>query len=89
VDETTKKAFSERAARTFSANLKRLRKEKGLTQEDLGSRSGLHRTHIGYLENGARLPWLPTIYLIANALGVDAGLLLAGFSDPRSDQDSK
>jgi transcriptional regulator with XRE-family HTH domain len=82
VDEATKKAFTERAAQTFGANLKRLREEAGFSQEELGSRASLHRTHIGYLENGTRIPRLPTIYLVAEGLEVDAGLLLAGFSAP-------
>jgi transcriptional regulator with XRE-family HTH domain len=85
VDKATKKMFRVGGAQTFASNLKRLRDEKGLSQEALGSRVGLHRTHIGYLENGDRQPWLPTIYLVAAALEVDAGELLAGFEPPPLD----
>jgi transcriptional regulator with XRE-family HTH domain len=89
VDKATKEAVTGRGAQTFAENLKRLREKAGLSQEELGSRAGLHRTHIGYMENGTRGPRLPTIYLVAAALEVDAGLLLAESSLPPSpDQDS-
>ena len=36
--------------KVFSRNLKKYRIEKGLSQEELGHRTGLHRTYISALE---------------------------------------
>jgi transcriptional regulator with XRE-family HTH domain len=41
-------------------------------------RCSLHRTEIGLLERGARVPRIDTVIKIATGLGVDADLLLAG-----------
>lgn len=43
-------------ARRFGANLRRVRKQVDLSQEQLGFQSGLHRTEVGLLERGARVP---------------------------------
>ncbi|HJZ36881.1 MAG TPA: helix-turn-helix transcriptional regulator [Solirubrobacterales bacterium] len=84
MDPEAKREFQERARQVFGDNLRRLRQKAGLSQEALGERAGLHRTHIGYLENGDRLPKLDTIYILAEALDVDAGELLAGFKSSRA-----
>ena len=39
-------------AQRFGENLRRLRKGTGISQEELGLRSELHRTEIGLLERG-------------------------------------
>jgi len=57
-------------ARRFGANLAAARKRSGLSQEDLGFRAGLHRTQIGVLERGARLPRIDTLLKLAGALDV-------------------
>ncbi|ADU15413.1 helix-turn-helix domain protein (plasmid) [Asticcacaulis excentricus CB 48] len=51
-------------------NLKRLRQEKGLTQEVLESRSGLSQQYLSGLERGKRNPTIITVYEISQALGV-------------------
>jgi transcriptional regulator with XRE-family HTH domain len=51
-------------------NAARLRKERGLTQEDLAERCGLSQQYLSGLEQGRRNPTIVTIYEIANALGV-------------------
>lgn len=57
-------------ARRFGENLHSARKQTDLSQEQLGFRAGLHRTEIGLLERGARVPRLDTLVKLASALGV-------------------
>lgn len=66
-----------KVARHFGENLRRLRKEAGISQEQLGFSCSLHRTEIGLLERGARVPRVDTLIKIATALGVriDCALL--------------
>ena len=51
-------------------NFARLRREKGLTQEDVEARSGFSQQYLRGLERGKRNPSVITIYEIAQALGV-------------------
>jgi transcriptional regulator with XRE-family HTH domain len=64
-------------ARRFGENLRRLRLEADISQEELGLRASLHRTEIGLLERGARVPRIDTLIKIASGLGVriDCALL--------------
>jgi len=50
--------------------LQKLRKEKGLTQEELAEKVRVSTTWIGYIETGYRKPNLKMLYKIANALDV-------------------
>jgi transcriptional regulator with XRE-family HTH domain len=51
-------------------NFARLRREKGLTQEDVEARSGYSQQYLSGLERGKRNPSIITVYEIAQALGV-------------------
>lgn len=53
----------------FGTVLRRLREERGMTQEDLAHESGVGRVSIAMMETGKRLPTLPTIFRLADALG--------------------
>ena len=57
-------------ARTFGDNLRRLREERGLTQEVLGFRADMHRTNVGLMERGMTVPRIDTMLKLAAALGV-------------------
>jgi len=57
-------------AKRFGANLRRLREQADLSQEEMGYRSSLHRTEIGILERGERLPRMDTMLKLGAALGV-------------------
>jgi transcriptional regulator with XRE-family HTH domain len=74
-------------ARHFGKNLARIRKRAGVSQEELGFLASLHRTEIGMLERGVRLPRVDTLLKLAGALEVEPGELLEGLgwmpSDPR------
>lgn len=67
-------------AERFGENLRRLRKRAGISQEELGLRCSLHRTEIGLLERGARVPRIDTLIKIASGLGIHPNALMAGIS---------
>lgn len=62
--------FKKEVADRFAENLRRARKAAGVSQEELGNRCSLHRTEIGLLERGARIPRVDTLIKIATGLGV-------------------
>ena len=51
-------------------NVKRIRQEKGLTQEQLAEVSGFSQQYISGLEQGRRNPTIVSLYELATALGV-------------------
>lgn len=69
-----------KVARRFGANLVRCRQRAGLSQEELGDRADLHRTAIGLLEKGARVPRIDTLVKLSVALRVEPDDLLAGIA---------
>lgn len=56
--------------------IKRLRRMRRITQEDLGELTGLHASYIGQIERGQRTPSVKTLDAIARALQVDPALLV-------------
>lgn len=54
----------------FGQAVRDARTAKGLTQEELASRSGIDRSYIGGVERGERNPTLSVIEKIAEGLGV-------------------
>ena len=50
--------------------LRKLRLERGWTQEQLAERAGKHWTYIGGIERGARNPTVSVLEAVAAALGV-------------------
>lgn len=55
---------------TVGENIKKIRKEKGLTQKELGKLCGMSEAQIGQYENGLRNPKMETLEKIANALDI-------------------
>jgi XRE family transcriptional regulator, fatty acid utilization regulator len=60
----------------LGTNLRAARKKLGLTQEQLGERSGVHPTEISRIEAGKRDPQVSTLRKLAAAVEVPAGELL-------------
>jgi len=60
----------------FGMNVRRYREQAGMSQERLAEISELHRTYISDVERFQRSISLTNIQKIANALGVDAYMLL-------------
>lgn len=57
-------------------NLRRLRAEREITQEDFATDSGFDRGYISGLERGVRNPSILVLERVANALGIDVAELL-------------
>ncbi len=55
----------------FGDNVRRIRKEKNLSQEQLSFKADLHRTYIGMIERAEKNVTLINIEKIAKALEVD------------------
>jgi transcriptional regulator with XRE-family HTH domain len=56
--------------RLVGRNFARIRREKGLTQEQVEERSGFSQQYISGLEQGRRNPTVVTLYELAQAVGV-------------------
>jgi transcriptional regulator with XRE-family HTH domain len=65
-------------AERFGKNLRRARAKAGFSQEEVGIRAALHRTEIGLLERGERIPRIDTAVKLAAAVGVPLEDLVAG-----------
>jgi transcriptional regulator with XRE-family HTH domain len=62
---------SGKAARlVFAASMRKLRRERGLSQETLAEHAELHRTYVGSVERGERNISIDNMERLANALGV-------------------
>jgi transcriptional regulator with XRE-family HTH domain len=62
----------------FGRNLFMARRRAWMSQQQLATRAGLHRTEIGLLEKGKREPRLTTLINLLDALGADPRELLKG-----------
>jgi len=58
--------------RIVARNLKRLRKERGLSQEALADLAGLNRNYIGMIERQENAATVDTLEVLGEALQVDA-----------------
>lgn len=63
-------------------NVRRLRIERGLTQEQLAFEAALDLTYVGGIERGKRNPSLLVLVRIAEALQVDLIHLIDGKYEP-------
>jgi DNA-binding XRE family transcriptional regulator len=58
-------------AKRVGLNLQRLRRDKGLSQEELADCASVHQTYLSGVEGGKRNPSIGVLARIAAALGVD------------------
>ena len=64
--------------RILARNLKRLRLERGFTQEELADRPGLNRNYVGMIEREENAATVDTLEALAEALEVEAIRLIEG-----------
>ncbi|MBY0562426.1 helix-turn-helix transcriptional regulator [Hyphomicrobium sp.] len=62
--------------RIVAQNLRRLRQDRGLTQEELADRAGLNRNYVGMVEREENAPTVDTLEALAKALDIDPTALL-------------
>lgn len=60
----------------FGEVLRALRTERGLSQERLAARAGLHRTYVSLLERGVNTPTLDAVFALATVLEVQPSELV-------------
>ena len=54
----------------FGRNVRRIRNEKGLTQEQPSERAGVSQFYVSLLEPGGRNPTVASLWELSQALGV-------------------
>ncbi|HVC34843.1 MAG TPA: helix-turn-helix transcriptional regulator [Chloroflexota bacterium] len=67
----------EKPARRFGAVVRRLRQSRGWSQDEFAHQCGLHRSYMGAIERGQKVPTITTAQKIAGALGLSLSLLFA------------
>ena len=63
----------------FGSTVRKLRDERGYSQEELAERTGLHRNYVGGVERGERSVALENIVKLAKALSVAPKELFVDF----------
>ncbi len=70
----------EKSLKVLGSHVAVLRKQKNLTQEQLADKVEVHRTYIGFIEQGKRNPLAWNLFRIAEALEVDPRSLFDPFA---------
>ena len=58
--------------RIVAHNLRRLRQDRGLSQEELAGQAGLNRNYVGMIEREENAPTVDTLEALAQVLKVEA-----------------
>jgi len=82
-------ATASEGRRRLMANMRRLRKQHGWSQEKLAAKCGLHRIFVSSVERGERNISLDNIDRLAQALEVDAQDLLTAPPAQSSTDDAR
>jgi transcriptional regulator with XRE-family HTH domain len=65
-----------RVAREFGAALRAIRRERGLTQEEIADRADFDRTYPSLIERGLRTPTITVLLKLAEALQIEPAELI-------------
>lgn len=60
----------------LAANVRRIRQERGLTQEQVADAAGLSLSDVGRIERGQRDPGVRVLTRLAHGIGVPVAVLL-------------
>jgi len=63
----------------FGKHLRKIREEKGISQENLSLKAGYYRTYVGKIEQGQYSPSFHTVWRLAHALGTPLSKFLKDF----------
>ena len=63
-------ASAAKLLKTFGRSIRRLRKQRGLSQENLAEAAGMSRNYVSDMERGVRNPGLLALVALAKALRV-------------------
>ena len=72
-------------ATELGQRIRKYRKGKGLTQEELSSKCNLHPTYIGQIERGEKCPSIESVYKICKALELKTAVLFEKIDDFATD----
>lgn len=70
-------------ATSFGVVVRRWREQAGISQEELATRAGLHRTYISLIERGKRTASIEVVRRVADALDATMAQLIAETEDRR------
>ena len=76
-----KKKFEHAGLIQFGKRITRLRQRRAMSQEELATKAGVHRTYIGMIERGEKNITILTLLRVTTALDVKLSDLLKGFED--------
>lgn len=65
----------------FGEHVREIRKAKGLSQEALAEKAGVHRTYVGMIERGEKNITILNILKISSALDIPPNILLTRYSN--------
>jgi len=68
----------------LGTNIRKVRADRGLSQEELAHRAGIDRSYLSEIENGHKSVGVVVLDDIAAALEVDITDLFKGYKRPRS-----
>ena len=63
----------------LAVHLRKIRDDKGVTQEDLAFKAGINTAYLGHLERGVYSPTMFVIWKITQALGIKIEDFMKGF----------
>jgi len=71
----------EKFLKQFGKRVAEVRRERNLTQEELADLVNVHRTYIGFIEQGKRNAVVANVYKISKALNISLKDLFSTFED--------
>jgi transcriptional regulator with XRE-family HTH domain len=77
---SAQKIDTEAVVSEVGQNIRAARKKAGMSQEQVAKGAGIHRTEVGLLERGLRMPRADTLIKVAGAIGLDAAVFLRGIT---------